>query len=398
MEYVLFAGGFLAGFLLAWMVYRSGRREREKALRDMYSLNQDSFSRLSLEALEKNSRYFLSLAGETLKNQTEMGEKALEGKQQVIDAGLEAMNREVARLKELIVDLEKDRENKFGQLTGELKRSMEETARLQETAAALKSALADSRVRGQWGERMAEDVLRLAGFVEGVNYYKQKTQKETGTRPDYTFLLPQGLQVNMDVKFPLANYLAFLEAEGGERENCRTKFFRDVRSHIKEVTGRDYINPAGGTVDYVLLFIPNEQVYAFINQEDSTVLDFALQNRVIMCSPLTLYAILAVVRQAVDNFNLEKTAARVLSLMGAFYKQWEEYVRVMEKMGRRLEDARREYENLTGTRRSQLEKPLRDIEELRKAGNLEMGELLPGERDQAEAEREGPEAPEEGTG
>ncbi len=378
MEYILFFAGLLAGFLLAWLVYRAGNREREKALRDVYATSRDSFSRLSLEALEKNSHFFLSLAGETLKGQAEMGEKALTGKQQMIDAGLDAMNREVARLKDLVVELEKDRENKFGQLTGELKRAMEETARLQETAAALKSALADSRVRGQWGERMAEDVLRLAGFVEGINYHKQKTQKEAGTRPDYTFPLPQGLKVNMDVKFPLANYLAFLEAEGGEREGCRTRFLRDVRARIREVTGRDYITPAEGTVDYVILFIPNEQVYAFINEADSTVLDFALQNRVIICSPLTLYAILAVIRQAVDNFNLEKTAARVLSLMGAFYKQWEEYVRVMEKMGRRLEDARREYESLTGTRRSQLEKPLREIEDLRRAGNLEMGEFLPG--------------------
>ncbi len=386
MEYVTFIAGLLAGFILSYLLYRVLKKERERAARELYALNQDCFSRLSLEALEKNSHYFLTMAGETLRSQTELGEKGLEGKRQLIDAGLEAMNKEVTHLQKLVVELEKDRENKFGELSGELKRAMEETGRLQETTAALKAALADSRVRGQWGERMAEDVLRLAGFVEGINYHKQQTQKDVGTRPDYTFPLPQGLKVNMDVKFPLANYMTFLEAEGGEKELCRLKFLRDVRGHIREVTGRDYINPAEGTVDYVILFIPNEQVYSFIHQQDSTLLDDALKSKVIICSPLTLYAILAVVRQAVDNFNLEKTAARVLSLMGTFYKQWEEYGRVMDKMGRRLEDARREYESLTGTRRTQLERPLRDIEELRKESNISIAELAPAGEGPAEVD------------
>lgn len=377
MEYVTFTAGLLVGFILSYLLFRFLKKERERAARELYTLSQDCFSRLSLEALEKNSHYFLTMAGETLRSQTELGEKGLEGKRQLIDAGLEAMNKEVTHLQKLVVELEKDRENKFGELSGELKRAMQETGRLQETTAALKTALADSRVRGQWGERMAEDVLRLAGFVEGINYHKQQTQKDVGTRPDYTFPLPQGLKVNMDVKFPLANYMTFLEAEGGEKELSRLKFLRDVRGHIKAVTGRDYINPAEGTVDYVILFIPNEQVYSFIHQQDSTLLDDALRSKVIICSPLTLYAILAVVRQAVDNFNLEKTAARVLSLMGTFYKQWEEYSRVMDKMGRRLEDARREYESLTGTRRTQLERPLRDIEELRKESNISIAELAP---------------------
>ena len=60
---------------------------------------------------------------------------------------------------------------------------------------------------------MAEDVLRLSGFIEGVNYLKQKTLETAAGRPDYTFPLPQGRKVNMDVKFPLDNYVRFLEAE-----------------------------------------------------------------------------------------------------------------------------------------------------------------------------------------
>ena len=116
------------------------------------------------------------------------------------------------------------------------------------------------------------------------------------------------------------------------------------------------------------------QIYAFINEADSSILDEALKNRVILCSPLTLYAILAVIRQAVDNFNLERTAGHILSLLGVFNKQWNLFIKSMDRMGNRIDDARREFDALLSTRRQQLERPLKQIEELRteKGINIEM--------------------------
>ena len=111
----------------------------------------------------------------------------------------------------------------------------------------------------------------------------------------------------MDVKFPLDNYVRFLEAPSEpEKAKYRNDFLRDVKIKVKEVTTRDYINPEQNTVDYVLLFIPNEQVYAFIHEQDNTILDEGIKNHVILCSPMTMFAVLAVIRQAVENFSLEK--------------------------------------------------------------------------------------------
>ena len=80
--------------------------------------------------------------------------------------------------------------------------------------------------RGQWGERMAEDVLQLAGFLEGINYHKQR-EIDTGI-PDFTFLLPDGLSLHMDVKFPLDNDLRYLDAERTDSAAVRYDFLRDV--------------------------------------------------------------------------------------------------------------------------------------------------------------------------
>jgi DNA recombination protein RmuC len=339
---------------------------------------KESFGSFSLVALSKNSEEFLKLAGETLSKQMQIGEKELEGKKKLIDQTLEAMKVDLQKVQDLVTQLEKDRERKFGELANQLKLTAEQTGKLQETANKLYTALASTRVRGQWGERMAEDVLRLAGFIEGINYLKQKTLETT--RPDYTFLLPQNLKVNMDVKFPLDNYLRYLEAgEESQKEMYKTQFLKDARRRIMEVTTRDYINPEENTVDYVIVFIPNEQVYAFIIENDRSLLDEALKNKVILCSPITLYAVLAVIRQAVDNFNLEKTAAKILSLLGAFNKQWSAFLKSLEKMGKKIEEAQNEFLILTTTRRKQLERPLREIEDLRKQKGIAEASLIEGD-------------------
>lgn len=378
---IVFIAGVIFGAAVVFIVYALWRREAHELARELVSETEarksneiegiietvkNSFGALSFEALSKNTRVFLRLADKTLSLQTKAGERELEGKKQLIDQTLIMMKEDLAGIQKLVINLEKDREQKFGELTHQLRSASEETRRLHETASNLQAALASTKVRGQWGERMAEDVLKLAGFIEGINYRKQKALETAGSRPDYTFLLPQDLKINMDVKFPLNNYLKYLEANGEtDRESHKNRFMKDVKQRIREVTTRDYIDPSDNTVDYVIIFIPNEQVYAFINENDRTILDDALKQKVILCSPITLYAVLAVIRQAVDNFNLEKTAAQIMSLLGTFQKQWESFISTMERMGRKIEEAQKEYNSLVTTRRKQLERSLSQIEELR---------------------------------
>jgi DNA recombination protein RmuC len=241
------------------------------------------------------------------------------------------------------------------------------TSRLRDTTEHLKQALASSKKRGEWGERMAEDIINLVGLVEGVNYEKQKTMERSSGRPDFTFYMPNKLKINMDVKFPLDNYMHYLNAQSEhEKKRFRDDLLKNTKIMIKQVTTRDYIDPSQNTVDYVLMFIPNEQVYSFINESDTTIMDEALRQKVILCSPFTLYAVLAVVRQASENFNLERTASEMLRLLGEFSKQWYAYKDKFKSMGDKLDAARKEYDLLVTTRSNMLEKPLKKIDELRK--------------------------------
>ena len=327
---------------------------------------KQSFGNLSLEALSRSTEEFLKLAKTRLESEREIGSKELDAKKGLIDQQLKQMTTKLEDVSKVMNELEKDRVEKFGELASQLTIANQQSAALMQTTNLLRETLASTKARGQWGERMAEDVLRLAGFIEDVNYFKQKSIDEGRSRPDFTFLLPRNLKLNMDVKFPLDNYVRFLETDRDtEKARFRNDFLRDVKNRLKEVTSREYINPEQNTVDYVLLFIPNEQIYSFIHEQDSTILDEGIKNRVIFCSPITLFAVLAVVRQAVDNFALEKTSNEILSLLGSFKNQWNEFLKKLDLLGKRIADAQKEYEALTTTRRRQLERPLNKIDDLR---------------------------------
>jgi DNA recombination protein RmuC len=390
-ELLAFAGGVLFGaavVLLVHVLRKKDTREIARALvseteaekvRDLEVLLgrvRDSFGALSQDALKASTGELLKLARENLDGRVQLSEKDLEGKKKLIEQTLGTMRTELLKLQDQVARFERDRASQYGEVSNQLRCAADQTSRLQDTADRLRSALASTKARGQWGERMAEDVLRLAGFVEGVNYLKQKALETAAGRPDYTFPLPHGQKVNMDVKFPLNSYMRYLETDSDlEREARKGQFLRDVRTRIKEVTTRDYINPEDRTVDYVLVFIPNEQVYAFIHQQDPGLIDEALKNKVILCSPFTLFAILAVIRQALDNFSMEKTANEMLKLINVFRQQWGLFTKSLEKVGKKLDETHREFEALTTTRKRQLERQVDKIEELRQSRGIEPGPL-----------------------
>jgi len=100
-----------------------------------------------------------------------------------------------------------------------------------------------------------------------------------------------------------------------------------------------------------------------------------------------------VIRQSVENFNLEQKTAQILSLLGSFLAQWNKFTEGMEKMGKRILEAEKEYEALMSTRRNALERPLREIEELRQQKGIAIASLpVPGEEETPPEETGQPDA------
>ena len=330
---------------------------------------RDAFAAVSQEVITESSKQIITLAEQALKAQSAVGAAEIEGKKEQIDQSLSAMNERLERLRGFVQQVESERQKHYGQLSTSL-------SALSSTTESLRNALAGAKRLGAWGERMTEDVLQLAGMVEGVNYTKQSSDAaEDSGKPDFTFFMPNDLVVNMDVKFPLEKALGYLDADDEQRKSAGGEFISAVRGHIRTVASakRGYINPAGGTVNYAIVFIPNEQVYSLAMELDRQLMDEALKIRIVMCGPLTLYAMLSVIRSAAENANIVKTADEVIALLGTFEKQWQRYKEAMDAMGRRIDQAKAEYDNLVTTRTNMLDRPLDKIAELRTARELPSG-------------------------
>jgi DNA recombination protein RmuC len=270
----------------------------------------------------------------------------------------------LVRVADLVTDLQRDRAAQQSRFDAQLTAAARQTQELATTTDSLRQVLASPKARGQWGERMAEDVLRRAGLVEGINYRCQ-TGVAGGGIPDITFLLPQERVLHMDVKFPIDNYARALEAASdAEAKTATTAFLRDVRQRVKDLAARDYIDGAT-TLDYVLAFIPNESVYSFIHEHDPQMVDAALAQRVVLCSPFTLFAVLAVIRQSMDAYQLERTSDEILGCLSGFTKEWEKFSDQLDKLGRQMDSSQKAYDELSGVRRRVLQRKLDQVEDLR---------------------------------
>jgi len=341
MEYFIgFAVGIVVGAgiaLLAGMIYNrtSGRQM------------QQTFSALAIDALDANSRRLTEEAGQ-----------ALESKKALIDQAIASVNERLGRVNTYLQNIEAERKKEFGSLGTSI-------ATLSQTTGQLHAVLASTQRRGAWGERMAGDILRAAGMIEGVNYVKQSSEQAVSGRPDFTFNLPNDLAVNMDVKFPLESYKAYLDAETEEAGAAALRALTAaVRGHIRDVASRGYIDTET-TADYVIVFLASEQILSSVLGDQPDLVDEALSKRVVLAGPMTLYAMLSVIRQAAESANLMTTAGEVIDLLGTFLAQWEKYNAEVERLGKYIDQASRQFETVSTTRTRALHRPLEKIEQLR---------------------------------
>jgi DNA recombination protein RmuC len=291
----------------------------------------------------------------------ELGKRA-----EVIDATMQGVKTDVnTRLTELNDELQKLRDASSTQY-GHMDKAI---AGLAQRTDNLNEVLSSSQKRGQWGERLAEDILRSAGFVEGQNYSKQATI-EGGGRPDYRFEMPPDRVLFMDVKFPLDQYMAYLnQTDEALRNQSKAQFLAALNGHVNALAKREYMDKSKeNTIDYVLMFVPNESISSFIHEADPNMIDNALNKKVVFCTPLTLYAFLVVIRQAADSFHTERTAADIMQRINLFQKEWTNYTNAVDAVETKFKALIDSIEsiNVDGTRFKKLNVQVREIERIRK--------------------------------
>lgn len=253
-----------------------------------------------------------------------------------------------------------------------LEHSLKATQDLRSSTEGLKNLLSNNRLRGEWGEQVAEDLLLGAGFVENINYLKQHAN-DTG-RPDFTILLPDGTKMNIDAKFPFDDLVAYQEAESDhDKKRALKNFEAAVKEKVRQITTRGYINPEEKTVDFVVMFIPNEMIFSFIYEKLPSMSDYCAQRKVILTGPFGFTALVRLVMQAYKNFQYEKGLQDILGLIEKFKSEYDKFGDSLSRLGKQIETTRTTFEDIDRVRTKQLGRVVDKITDYSKQEQLNLG-------------------------
>tara|TARA_B100000900_G_scaffold40941_1_gene30665 strand:- start:737 stop:1762 length:1026 start_codon:yes stop_codon:yes gene_type:complete len=273
----------------------------------------------------------------------------------------------------------------FLEKTGEIKSSI--TGVDQQTRNLI-SVLNNNQSRGQWAEFQVEDLLEIMEYKESIHYETQK-RMGSGTIPDFTFFLPENKTINMDSKFPLTNYMEIAKLnrdlenetldEIARREitesiKNKNKEFLDkaIKTKIDETSSREgYISAEEGTVDFVLMYIPLENLYHYlltseIGANRVPVIQYAFSKKVILVSPQTLMAYLETIRHSMKLFSLQTDTKNILATHEKVKVEIRKFIESFDDVTKRLDQTVKSFDTLKTTRVNKLEKSFEELDRVNK--------------------------------
>lgn len=314
------------------------------------------------DALKSAQEQFFSLAHEKFAGERTLAQKDLEHRHDTIKQLVEEIRKDVAASNEKLKASDDARIASFSSVSKEIEMQKGIMGELRASTDDLKRILSNNQMRGAFGEQVAENLLKMAGFVTGQDYVYNKEQESTDTRPDFTIFLPDRTKINIDVKFPFSFLMKMMEVEGAtEKEQYKKQFAGSVKQKIKDVLARGYINPEDNTVDFVILFIPNEMIFSYVYDQLNEVWEEAMQKKVILAGPFSFTAILRMVKQAHSNFHYQKNIQHVIGLIHKFGQEYEKFSDSVDVLGDRIDSMKKQYDAMSSTRTRQLTKVIDQI-------------------------------------
>lgn len=321
-----------------------------------------AFHDISRETLGQGRDEVLRLAQLQLAGERRALGQAVEAERGELNARIGTMLAQLERTQALIRELERDRAGKFQALASQLEVAGESARALGRTTQQLARSLSGTRLRGQFGEQLAEDVLKTIGLAPGLHYHRQ-AGLDAERRPDFLLELGHGRRLAMDVKFPLDNYRRAVEASDDDsRRTLEAQFVKDVRQHIATLAGRGYADPAAGTADFALLFVPSDVLFVTILELAPDLVHQAARQAVALVGPTTLFALLRCLKALDRETALAGSGRELLQAMAGFRQAWRHYAERAGRTERRLEETLDELRKLYGLRRATVDRAVAGVE------------------------------------
>lgn len=334
----------VAGAIAAWIARASMARERAAAQRTDAQL-RDTFQALAAEALNANRAAFLDLAATSFAGLQKEAALDLTARQTAIDGLVRPIKATLDDVKATLAASEKERTGAYATLA-------QQVAALSATTQTLSRALRTPAVRGRWGEMQLRRVVEMAGMLQHCDFEEQPgIETETSRlRPDLIVRLPGGKQIVVDAKTPLD---AFLDAQEAPDDAMRlfklTAHARQVKEHVNKLGAKAYWDQLGESPEMVVLFLPGETLFAAALQHDLTLIEYGLQQKVLLASPITLIALLTTVAHTWRQEALAENYREVAALGREFYDRLFPLTEHFEELRKKLDGAVQAYNNAVGS-------------------------------------------------
>lgn len=344
--------------------------EKVSLLEDARKNLQDSFKALSAEALSKNNADFLNLAKSTLERYQEGAKGDLEKRQLAINKTVEPVGEALKAFNQRVEKIEERRTQTDASLKQQLQQLAESQIQLSKTTGSLVQALRAPQVRGQWGEMQLRRTVEMAGMINRVDFLEQASvDTEAGRqRPDMLINLPNGRQVVVDSKVPLAAYLDALEADDPEVQTTRMKAHaRHIRDHIKGLSAKSYWTQFDNTPEFVVLFIPNETIFSAALEQDPELIELGVNNKIILATPTTLIALLKAIAFGWQQEAIAREAKEISALGKELYERIGVVTGHFAKLGKSLDQSVGHYNKAISSVESRLLVTARKFEDLESA-------------------------------
>lgn len=314
-------------------------QEKLHILEDARQQLETSFRSLAGDALKSNSNEFLHLAETRFNTLRAHASGELAKREKAVESLVLPIHEVLKKTDQQIQQMEKERQQAFGSLNRHLEFMALAQDQLHNETRKLVKALRRPEVRGQWGELTLKRLAELAGMVEHCDFYQQETvtTDQGKQRPDMIVRMPGDREIIVDAKAPMDAYLEAVEAtDDSQRNRQLQRHARNLRARTRELANKNYWQNLRNSPDFVILFVPGDQLLSAALEYDPGLLEDALAAKVILSTPSSLVALLRAVAYGWRQEALSKNAERILDVGQDLYERLCTFAEHLEKLGSSL--------------------------------------------------------------